>query len=627
MATSRGEAASEDAEVVREARLSLVRNAVNQNKIKLWTEPYHTGDSAADQAKLIELGSNLAPTLDLDEDIVTECLRVLQRNALEKLEAREALAKTNMLSLKLKLSKGLALKGVPADKARNFTVNIDTYSTPEELAVEIASKLTVLKDKPSEEGSESDCDPESLRLIANGKTISSGGSEGTSSSSKNLYQLGIKPGSVVMALLIDTADESLAIANEQRRILNTAKADARMFADDDGRLALQDQTGKEVDLPKAEKDALVMAMSLHQKGRAAMKKGKFELGLVLLLEATEEFDNCRAEILNVIDNYALLDLDVAWCYLRLGNVSELPNAVQRLANCESKFVSSYGANLERVKAVKGHTGQEAVLLVRMHLLQAVVAYHSGQLTAAKRLLSSTRNELNKYRVDEFSVREVVANGFTEKEARQALRAIWPSQHVPDAVRHAQNTRQEREKVEKQEATRKKKRTKFGKTLSGNWVNLGLLETMTRMGFGEDMAAEALRQTENDVNAATEALNERPELILSAVQDRDFDPTQITKDMVSQVAAMGFDIEDAKKALVHAKGVLGDAVDALASGKRLSPVPKRHKKELDPEEEKRKEEAYERLQEDIDEAEPEDYLDLTLDEEKLYLEKYTNLMGL
>ena len=78
MATSRGEAASEDAEVVREARLSLVRNAVNQNKIKLWTEPYHTGDSAADQAKLMELGSNLAPTLDLDEDTVTDCLKVLQ---------------------------------------------------------------------------------------------------------------------------------------------------------------------------------------------------------------------------------------------------------------------------------------------------------------------------------------------------------------------------------------------------------------------------------------------------------------------------------------------------------------------------------------------------------------------
>ena len=34
-----------------------------------------------------------------------------------------------------------------------------------------------------------------------------------------------------------------------------------------------------------------------------------------------------------------------------------------------------------------------------------------------------------------------------------------------------------------------------------------------------MAAEALRQTENDVNAATEVLNEKPELLFSAIQDR------------------------------------------------------------------------------------------------------------
>ena len=111
----------------------------------------------------------------------------------------------------------------------------------------------------------------------------------------------------------------------------------------------------------------------------------------------------------------------------------------------------------------------------------MVAYHSGQLALAKRLLGSTTGEMNKYRVDDFSVREVVANGFTEKEARQALRAVWPSQHVPDAVRHAQNAREERERVEKQEASRKRRRAKFGKTLAGNWVNLGLLETMTRMG--------------------------------------------------------------------------------------------------------------------------------------------------
>ena len=82
-------------------------------------------------------------------------------------------------------------------------------------------------------------------------------------------------------------------------------------------MELTDQSGKEVELPKAEKDALVMAMSLHEKGRAAMKKANFELGLVLLLEASEEYDNCRAQILNSVDNYAILNLDIAWCYLRL----------------------------------------------------------------------------------------------------------------------------------------------------------------------------------------------------------------------------------------------------------------------------------------------------------------------
>ena len=97
-----------------------------------------------------------------------------------------------------------------------------------------------------------------------------------------------------------------------------------------------------------------------------------------------------------------------------------------------------------------------------------------------------------------------------------------------------------------------------------------------------MAAEALRQTENDVNAATEVLNERPELILSAVQDRDFNPSQISSEMVAQVAAMGFDTEDAKRALVAAKGVVGDAVEALATGKDLSlpTAAKRHKKVMD-----------------------------------------------
>ena len=67
-------------------------------------------------------------------------------------------------------------------------------------------------------------------------------------------------------------------------------------------MELTDQSGKEVELPKAEKDALVMAMSLHEKGRAAMKKANFELGLVLLLEASEEYDNSQCARLLILQD-------------------------------------------------------------------------------------------------------------------------------------------------------------------------------------------------------------------------------------------------------------------------------------------------------------------------------------
>ena len=74
-------------------------------------------------------------------------LNEFQRNALDTLEAREALARSNMLTVKVKLSKGLKLKGV--SKVAKLTVNVDIYSTADELATEIASKLLVIQGKLS----------------------------------------------------------------------------------------------------------------------------------------------------------------------------------------------------------------------------------------------------------------------------------------------------------------------------------------------------------------------------------------------------------------------------------------------------------------------------------------------
>ena len=72
-------------------------------------------------------------------------------------------------------------------------------------------------------------------------------------------------------------------------------------------MTIADQNGRQVELPKEERKAIIIAMSLHEKGKSAMKRGNFPLAIVLLLEAKDEYNTCRSEILNAVDNYGKND--------------------------------------------------------------------------------------------------------------------------------------------------------------------------------------------------------------------------------------------------------------------------------------------------------------------------------
>ena len=65
---------------------------------------------------------------------------------------------------------------------------------------------------------------------------------------------------------------------------------------------MADQSGKSVDLPPAERKAIIIAMSLHEKGRAALKRRDYPTAIVLLLEAETEFSACSSDLLNMVDN-------------------------------------------------------------------------------------------------------------------------------------------------------------------------------------------------------------------------------------------------------------------------------------------------------------------------------------
>ena len=54
--------------IVQEATLSRIRNLINENKIKLWLEPYYDVEKRiAQESKLLQTANALAPELELDD--------------------------------------------------------------------------------------------------------------------------------------------------------------------------------------------------------------------------------------------------------------------------------------------------------------------------------------------------------------------------------------------------------------------------------------------------------------------------------------------------------------------------------------------------------------------------------
>ena len=93
---------------------------------------------------------------------------------------------------------------------------------------------------------------------------------------KTLMEQGVRNSGVVMVILLGDT-EAIRIVAEQRKMLEQTRADAERLSGrdsnkDDYFLQVADQSGKSLDLPQDEKRSLIIAMSLHEKGRAALKK-------------------------------------------------------------------------------------------------------------------------------------------------------------------------------------------------------------------------------------------------------------------------------------------------------------------------------------------------------------------
>lgn len=463
--------------------------------------------------------------LNIPYDYTLAAITELQNNAIDKIRARDEFTETGLATIKVRAPNqvgGTRLVTVQIQLTELGSILHDRVA--KELGVSPMRLVDVCVCVCNNIVSIVSIHTSSIKLISSGRVLNG---------NRTLSEQGIANNQMVMAIALLAAEAS-SDDNDIYERFNRAKQDATLLSSPDQNqfmdvsrdrseqcLALrvyfnifihtqmEDQEGNAIHLPPNERQSLMLALAMHEKGKSALQRDAHSEALVFLLDADNEYKMCNSKLLESVDNYALLNLDIAWCYLCLRSVTQLPDAEQRLLVCERNFKKSYGDNLDRVVSLKGNAGNEKALMLRLHLLQGVLYFHQNRRGEALAMLSMAERELRALKVNDGSLAKLVEMGYTASEGRLGLRA--GNGDVEAAVAHITEMREARRTARQ----RSRRERELAGTVNGGglllggaqqqtddlWVNPRTLSSLIEMGFAKEMATIALRKSENDITRA------------------------------------------------------------------------------------------------------------------------------
>ncbi|KAJ8418807.1 hypothetical protein AAFF_G00003060 [Aldrovandia affinis] len=349
-----------------------------------------------------------------------------------------------------------------------------------------------------------------IKLILNGRTLNP---------DKRLDEQNMKHNAKVMVLKVSEPERKKLMKEEeekkrsQNESVKRTKKGFQILSERDGTddpettpfLEIADQKGNPLKIPPSEKKALILAMGFHEKGRALMKRKEYDAALCHLLQADDQFGKCGSMLLNTVDNYAVLQLDIVWCYRALEALSCLDDGKQRLQKAEGCFLKCYGEQQERLLQIKGNTGREEVLFLRLYLLQSLLSYLDGNEKQAAQKLVKVEDLYGRLCLDPNKMTQLMSLGYTEQEARLGLRACQGNTneaalHISQrrmvaahrlSAPHELSRRTDRmEKKEMKQQEREKRR-----------LHLEAINTLVELGYSKKDAAQALNQTDGHVDRA------------------------------------------------------------------------------------------------------------------------------
>ncbi|KAM9337477.1 NEDD8 ultimate buster 1 isoform 1-T1 [Symphorus nematophorus] len=569
-----------------------LKNQLKQEKIQLWNPPYTDDENQPGRQHMQELAERYAPLLCLPAAEVGGALESIRATAVKRGKGNRKFRETNVATLELLL---------PRDKNKDS-------KTKNFLETRLDVPVQEVVDRIGEEFG-----LKNIKLILNGRTLST---------DEHLDRQGVRNHSKMMVLKVSDAEWRQQLSEEEEKkkkqnesVQRTQKG-FQILSERDGSedpdttpfLEIADQRGNPLKIPHEEKKALILAMGFHEKGRSLMKKKQFDNALCHLLQADQQFSKCGSALLGSVDNYAVLQLDIVWCYRALEALSCLDDGKTRLQRAEDAFLQCYGEQQERLRMIKGNTGREEVLFLRLHLLQSLLAYIEGNDAQARHQLAKVESLYGRLCLDSEKMSQLMTLGFSEREARLGLRACQGD--VQEAAIHISNQRQEREELKQRERRKRSRR-------------MEVISTLTELGFSRRDAARALHHADGDVDRAYGIL-----LDGQAALSTNNNTEGVSPEKLEQLQYLGFerdvseaalrltggDVQSATQLLLDNQGVLSPELLSASPPSTSSSSPSPSSEEPSTSSSSTADsELVNEVLEDIAHHE-EDYLDLTLEEE-------------